>query len=442
MRRTWYVLTVMVLFGGMLFSGEALADGALTQGNAQTRIAALNSTVAAVPNGEGEQKLGDIPGLTVTTPAPDWIQPGLRLTYYTISGTLPNGPHEYVADPNGTWGDQRGNSYSRKSLRATGSNGLFQFNIAAMDQQRAVVQMLFYLYDGVNATESRQALEAGYVAPVGTGGDLWMHPEALTILVRKYGGQPALSTEQPGMWASKVRKTIDQATYDAVLLVLVTQSSRKLWMYDSASGVLLYSSEISKTSAVNTQNDRLSPGGSTVRFTTFKGSRTLQLPWAGQPAPNWLASANTFEYSGTFQVTLPGSPATPLPFNLGISVQERGRDWLQYRVNSTSQALESGAELTARVGGNTMLCGSWIPPAALGMLQTGQVVDTDGFTHVTTRVGYTDSQGVTLVADSQRQQIHYTYRRNDGLLVRLLFIDRLNQLGMSKQIELSLRSMQ
>lgn len=390
-----------------------------------------------------EQRLGDIPGLMVTTPAPDWIQPGLRLTYYTMSGFLPDGPHEYVANRHGEWVDKQGNRYDRKKTRGLGSNGLFQFNVVAMDAQRVAVQMLFYLYDGLSTADPQQKLETGYVASHSTGGDLWMHPEALKTLVQKYGNRPAPMPGRTGIWLSTTRKTIDQATYNGVLIALVAQSgSRKVWVYDSASGVLLYSSEICEVKASGAPKRGYNPGGSVVKFTTFKGSRMLKLPWMGQPVPSWLPRASSFRYSGTFQVAVPGSPATPFPVKVGIVVKERGPDWLKFDVTFDNQAPGVKSELTSRVSGNNMLCGSWIPPTALGALQAGQVLDTDGFSHVTTQVGHADAQYVTLVADSPRQQIQYTYRRNDGLLVKMLFVDRFNRLGMSNKIELSLASMQ
>ncbi len=442
MGRTLLVLIAMIYSLGLSGAVTAQGDRALSLDNYQ-KGAMAPSPAPEVPKIGAEQRVGDIPGLTVTTPAPGWIQSGLRLTYYTMSGSLPNGPHEYVVDPKGNWVDNQGNRYARKDVNAGGSNGLFQFNIVAMDQQRAAVQMLFYLYDGLSTADPQQRLETGYIASTSTGGDLWIHPEALKALVQKYSNQPAPMPGQMGMWVSTIQKTIDQATYNGVLIALMAESgSRKVWIYDSASGVLLYSSEITKVGAVGVQNQRLSPGGSMVKFTTFKGSRTLQLPWMRQPAPNWLARANAFQYSGTFKVAIPGSPSTPFPVNVGISVTERGPDWLKFEVTFNNQAPGVKSELTSRVSGNSMLCGSWIPPTALGSLQAGQVLDTDSFTHVTTQVGYADSQHVTLVANSPRQQIQYTYRRSDGLLVKTLFIDRFNQLGMSNQIELSLVSMQ
>jgi len=441
MGRTWLTSIAAICLLGL--ANTAGAQGGGTSLDSYRKGGTAPSPTRALPKIGEEQRIGDIPGVTVTAPAPDWIQPGLRLTYYTMSGTLPNGPHEYVANPNGFWEDQHGNSYDRKDVHGTGSNGLFQFNVVAMDAQRVAVQMLFYLYDGLSTADPQQKLETGYVASHSTGGDLWMHPEALKTLVQKYGNRPAPAPGQTGIWVSTTQKTIDRATYNGVLIALIAQSgSRKVWVYDSASGVLLYSSEISKVGASGAPNQGYNPGGSVVKFTTFKGSRMLKLPWMGQPAPSWLTRTSNFRYSGTFQVAVPGSPATPFPVNVGIVVKERGPDWLKFDVTFDNQAPGVKSELTSRVSGNNMLCGSWIPPTAFGALQAGQVLDTDGFSHVTTQVGHADAQYVTLVADSPRQQIQYTYRRSDGLLVKMLFVDRFNRLGMSNRIELSLASMQ
>ncbi len=389
------------------------------------------------------QMLGDVPGLTVTTPPPHWIVPGLRLTYYMMTGNTPYGSHEYIPDNEGGWVDNHGNRYRKEKLEGGGSHGILQCNVVGLDRQKAAVQMLFYLYDGMNTSEPQQKIETGYLGQAGNGGDLWLHPEALQALLQKHGNQPPPNYGQAGIWVSRIQKQIDQATYDSVLIAFMGQSGgRKTWVYDLASGVLLYSSEINPAPAQAVRGAQVHPGGSMAKFTIFKGSRTLPLPWAQQPAPAWLAQARTFRYSGSFQVNVPGSPATPFPINATITVAERGADWLKFDVATGNQAPGVSSEMTARVAGNNMLCGSWIPPTAMGQLQVGQVLDTDRFTNVTVRVGAADAQHVTLVHNSPRQQIQYTYRRQDGLLVRTFFSDRFNQLGMSNQIDLSLVSME
>lgn len=226
-----------------------------------TDISGKAETAMVLGMGAG-QMLGDIPGLTVTTPPPNWIVPGLRLTYYTISGFLPYGPHAYTPDPKGGWEDQHGNRYTQHKLEGTGSHGLLQFNVVAMDPQQVAVQTLFYLYEGMNTSEPLQRLETGYVGQAGNGGDLWLHPEALKALLQKYGNRPPPGRGQSGMWVSATQRQIEQVTYDAVLIALVAESgSRKVWIYDLASGVLLYSSEIAKAGMTAAQGAQVHPGG-------------------------------------------------------------------------------------------------------------------------------------------------------------------------------------
>ena len=390
-----------------------------------------------------ESMLGDIPGLTVTTPPPHWIGPGLRLTYHMMTGHTPHGSHEYIPDKEGGWVDRNGNRYRKEKLEGGGSHGLLQCNVVGMDQRKAAIQMLFYLYEGLNTAEPMQKIETGFVAQAGTGGDLWLHPDALQALLQKHGNQPPPDYGQAGVWVSRIQKQIEQATYDAVLIAFMGQrGGRKTWIYDLASGVLLYSSEIRQIPSKVAHGAQVQPGGCMAKFTTFKGSRTLGVPWAQQPAPAWIAQARTFRYRGSFQVNIPGSPPTPFPVDATITVAERGADWLRFDVALGNQAPGASSEMTARVAGNHMLCGSWIPPTAMGNLRAGQVLDTDPLTRVTVQVGAADAQYVTLVHNSPRQQIQYTYRRQDGLLVRTLSQDRFNQLNMSNQIDLSLVSMQ
>ena len=389
------------------------------------------------------QMLGDVPGLTVTTPPPNWIVPGLRLTYYMISGFLPYGPHAYTPDPKGGWEDQHGNRYTQHELEGTGSHGLLQFNVVAMDPQQVAVQTLFYLYEGMNTSEPLQRLETGYVGQAGNGGDLWLHPEALKALLQKYGNRPPPRRGQSGMWVNATQRQIEQVTYNAVLIALVAESgSRKVWIYDLASGVLLYSSEIAKAGMTVVKGAQVHPGGAMTRSTTFKGSRTLSVPWAAQAPPSWLGQARTFRYRGSFQVNVPGTPATPFAIHAAATVTARGADWVKFDISTGGQAPGITSELTTRVSGNHMFCGSWIPPTAMGSLQAGQLLDTDAFTHVTTQVSSADAQYVTLVHNNPRQQIQYTYRRQDGLLVRTLVNDRFNHLNMSNQMELSFVSME
>ena len=91
MGRVWPVPVALICVLGSVWTAAALGGGAMSL-DTYEKGPITPASPAETPTIGTEQRIGDIPGLTVTTPAPDWIQPGLRLTYYTMSGSLPNAP--------------------------------------------------------------------------------------------------------------------------------------------------------------------------------------------------------------------------------------------------------------------------------------------------------------------------------------------------------------
>jgi len=384
----------------------------------------------AAPAAPTDTPLGDIPGLTVSTPAPPWAKPGVRLTYYTLTGNLPAGQHHFVIDANGRWQDSAGRSYDRKEMAKSGSHGFLQANVVSLDAREAAVQMVFFLFDGMNVAEPIQKLETGYVASAGTCGDLWLHPDAM---------QRILKDGLTGMLVSRTKHQIDQATYDALQIISQREHGRGVWIYDLASGILLYSSNLTRTGETSAQSgEQLSPGGQLVRFNTFKASRVPKLPWAGQPPPAWLQRIGRIDYGGKFWVEIQGDIPRPMPFQLGLKVTRRGADWLQLEVVSASQAPGAIPETSVRVSGNRQLCGLWIPPQGLAGLRPGQVIDSDPLTKVVTTVAQVDAQAVVIAQQSPKQRYELTYRRSDGLLARAVFRESLGVPGMANVVELQL----
>lgn len=381
----------------------------------------------AAPAAPTDSPLGDIPGLTVSTPAPPWARPGVRLTYYTLTGNLPAGQHHFVIDANGRWQDSAGRSYDRKEMAKSGSHGFLQANVVSLNGQEAAVQMVFFLFDGMNVAEPIQKLETGYVASAGTCGDLWLHPDAMQRILKDGLGD---------MRVSRTRHQIDQASYDALQIVSLREQGKGVWVYDLASGILLYSSNITRTGETSAQSgEQLSPGGQLVRFNTFKASRVPNLPWAGQPPPAWLQRIGRIDYGGKAWLEIQGDIPRPVPFQLGFEVTRRGASWLQFKVVSGSQGPGALPETSARVSGNQQLCGMWIPPQGLAGLSRGQVIDSDPLTKVVTSVSQVDAQAVVITQQSPKQQFEFTYRRSDGLLARAVLRESLGIPGMSNVLE-------
>ena len=385
---------------------------------------------AATPTGTQSAPVGSLP-LTVNTPPPDWIKPGLRLTFHTMSGVNRSGDWEFIPDENGGWKDGRGNRYNREAIQSGGSHGYLQANIVSLDGGQAAAQMLFYLFDGMNLAEPLQKIELGYVAPASTCGDLWLHPQAL---------QQLLASGSPGLVISRTSKTIDNATYDGVMIFAKSPHGRAIWIYDLASGVLLYSSQITNTPPKWAQGGaQLSKGGQVVLFTTFKGSRYPTIPWRNEAPPAWLGELQGLDYRGQFCVRQLGVPDTPFPFDVRLEVAERGRDWLLLNASVASHMPGEIPGFGTRASGNHQLCGLWIPPKGLAALQPGQELDSDAMTRVLTRVTNKNGESVTITQTSPRQQLDFTYRLSDGLLVASSFAERLGPVpGMSNVIEFRL----
>ncbi len=95
--------------------------------------------------------------------------------------------------------------------------------------------------------------------------------------------------------------------------------------------------------------------------------------------------------------------------------------------------------LDVRVAGNHQFGGQWIPPEGIAVLRTGQELDRDPLTNVTTRVRHVDQSSVVIAQVGPMQSLEFTYRRTDGMLVSAVFTEALPPVpGMSKVLEFEL----
>ncbi len=384
---------------------------------------------------DGEQDwkrtaFGDIPGLTVNAPPPDWVRPGLRITYYTIAAVLPSEPYSYSLDEKGRWKDDHGNKFKRNEMEKSGSHGLLQADILSLNEKSVAALMVFFMFDGANTSAPLRKLESGFVANAATCGDLWIHPEVLKELLE----------ESKDLTLTRVSKEIDGTTYDAVQIISNRRQGRGVWVYDLKSGILLYSSDVTVTAGTATkQNTLLSPPSTVVRFNTFKSTRFVDVPWANQPPPPWLRTVRRIDFRGEFKVEQQGYPSGQgMVFNTGLQVIGRGADYLHLKVEAQGGPPGGLDDSQFRVNGNRQLCGLWIPPQGLAQLRPGQVLDRDPLTKLTTSVKAVDGQKVVFELSSPLQEGQLTYRRSDGMLIHAVVRESLGVPGMSNAIELTL----
>ena len=76
--------------------------------------------------------------------APNWVRPGLQLTYYGGTAIIPNDYHFYFRDPNGGWVDEEGNRYRQEEATGHGACGHTQVTVAAVDSAYAALDIRSY----------------------------------------------------------------------------------------------------------------------------------------------------------------------------------------------------------------------------------------------------------------------------------------------------------
>ena len=189
-------------------------------------------------------------------------------------------------------------------------------------------------------------------------------------------------------------------------------------MFDEPSGVLLF-----------TNNSVFDPVGqrTLLSYSSYRGTRTVRIPWAADAVPNWLAGVQSLSYSGTHSTHLPGVPVIPLPMSSQVQIGNRGVNWLQYtlavQVGGVSGLPPSTSQVEA-VSGYAQIGGLFVSPAGLAKLRAGQVLDQDPFTRVTTSVTHVGAsprggQVVTVSEAGQMQRHDYSYDGQTGMLIGL-----------------------
>jgi hypothetical protein len=419
-------------------SGDAKPTRSISTPTLSTR-----SPLAANESDE-PAKVGDIPGLEISSPPPDWIKPGLRLTYYTMASQMPKGPQEYKLDQHGRWVDKEGNRYSRENTVTRGSHGYTQFDIVGLDEQYAGVQMKFFVFDGMSTNNPRECLDVGDLANASTGGELWIHPDRLAQIAAEKRNQLPYNTDSTGFWVTQTQHKIDQATYNVVQIIAVTPDVRGVWMYDMASGILLYSSNVKTSSEEKAATgETLNDGESTMTFTEFRQSRQLNLPWMNAAPPAWVQSFNSMEYRGNFLVEGTGIAPTPIPLTMSGKASTRRADFLRMVFRMQASGPGQMPMAAPKVYGSCMIGGLWIPPTAMNTLQPGQVIDEDPRTQIVTRVASVDAQYVVISLTTHKSERYLKYRRDTGVLEHIRACDMLSDLTEMKNcIDLQLAGSQ
>jgi hypothetical protein len=352
---------------------------------------------------------------------PEWVRPGLRLTYDLLTGSVSGSVNGYVLDEDGNLTDRSGNRYSTER-QGHSSHGLVEATVAGMDAQVVALAQPFYLLmPGETAPLLKSHMDM--LATVDTGGDFWMHPQKQALVVREH---PWTGAARPGQMMARTRTwRSGNQSWTATAIISLGDTGRTFWVYDQATGRLLYLSRISRSAPdIRDPSQSLPDSVSYATFLRFVGARQLDLPWLDSPMPEWARQVQALSYQGRMSVQFPGAaPGGGTALSQQMEVAKRGGNWLLFQSRSQTQGLPS-ASGSKSVTGPGCLPPVIIPPAALSRLRPGQEIDRDSHTGFTVRVTAADAQTVSLESDGPRQSFMFVFDRAQGVLIHSLSRER------------------
>ncbi|MCC6423363.1 MAG: hypothetical protein IT447_07770 [Phycisphaerales bacterium] len=367
------------------------------------------------------------PGLR-TAPAPDWVKPGLRLSFYCASATIPSSHvGGMVQDPTGKWVDPTtGKTYRMEEGTGAAGHGYNQLEVVSMTDDAVVFEQRFYVFTDISGPVKMVSAVGSTTVP-GAAADWWMNPEVLNREIVNLGEQGHKTYRTPYKAAGN--------QYDAVWINTTAGGGSMSYVMDLASGLTLHTgSRTSAASSVTNLNGvPTNVGGyTTLGQTTFVGMRQIQAPWIGMPIPRSFGRMRQLVFEGQSVVTVEGVSAK-MPMQVTIDITGRGPGFVQTKKKvkiDYNGAMPPQENISRGVSGSHQLLPLCIPPQALARLRSGQKIDQDPITKVNTFVSFigqdpsgNDVVTITEFIANNAVRTDYVYDMTNGILCAVQMTD-------------------
>jgi len=373
-------------------------------------------------------------------PAPEWIVPGTRLSYFSSVSDVEDaaGAVKLVPDPNGNITDSSGNRFSEGNevTRGVAGAGWDCFDIVAVEPGVVVITMRQYAnLNGLQGPCIPTNASSVMIHP--SGCDYYLHPKLLAQL-----------QESSNNGISVIKGTINHRgqTYNAVRSTVEIPNSRQSSMFDLASGVQLthnssfeYDKGTAYRASGNTYEGQRRTGRSLAN-NQFISVRKMELPTEQMALPEWVRTMKRAQYQGmTVDSGTPDMGLGSITVNLSIDVttQYVGKTFAMYKISVARQMqgvapMEPTSILTATGPGS--VDGFWINPNVLKTMQTGQMLDSDPNTGVQCGVEYVGpgengSPIVVLTWGNDAYRFSAMYDATDGKLLAASRIEKSQSTG-------------
>lgn len=369
-----------------------------------------------------------LPGAAAYGPPPA-IRAGTRVVHFGMAASVPAVAQELVPDEGGDWVDPAtGQRWGAQDMPGASGAGFTVVRVGYVDAR--VAQLTVHLYTWDPATSlAMHAASWGLVTHAGCAADFWVHPDALRTLAEQ---------DQGGVRVVRMPYRVGERTFDAVRIQTTTGSGLTAYVYDLASGLMVFHNGRAEGAPVLTPpvGGQAGIGEGSTQYTTtwFVEVADVDVPWRDQPTPEWVARVGTLDLQGTMTSTTMDGFVTPLALQQRVTIDARGPDWVHARVATVVQTLPGmppSQSASTASSGPASIGGLWVAPQALAALQVGQVIERNPWLTTTTRVGAISGDRVTITESGPLHQLDYVYDRATGLLVA---VTETQQVGTTRMV--------
>lgn len=311
-----------------------------------------------------------------TARAPRWLRPATRVTYSLVTATF---------------------GLTREDTSSSGA-GLLQYDVISQNR-RNVAFLATFINTQIQGTLPVQL--AHQVSIPGTG-DFWISPTVL---------DNAEAVASDSFLVTRMPMTVEGEQYDVVRMQSNTAtnqgSGEEVWAFDVESGLLvfyrqaLYGRDGSQTS------------GTTA---TLLGQRQIRLPWRNGTLPDWVKRGVNWQFAGSHVLDVGVGNPVPLSMVSSTRVTSVGALW---SVHAQSKSLQGQIPSTSEtLNGPMQIFGAyWLPPEALDVLETGDILDQDPISDIEVSVAQANRQQIVMQATGPGHITQLYYNATTGQLI-------------------------
>ena len=339
--------------------------------------------------------------------APPAIKPGMRITYYGGSASIPGSYKQTVYDPNGNeWKNTNTGQtlpWKNVDVPSASGDGYRVIRVNHIDDKIAVVSASDYLHDPL-AKRMLPVGGFGVATNAGCAADFWVHPKVLKAIEPK---------NDDGVVIMPMKLQMGQKKFDGLRFQVSGDKSYTMKVYDLETGLLLLHAARAEGSAIPTPGivRQLPPSAApTILSAGYPAALTyVDLPWKDAPVPDWVGNFRSLSYQGAYTSSLTGVGSMTKQFQLTMTVKQRGQKWVRLDAKSAYffQGVPAGGAQQPTVYGSASVGGLWIAPKVLAKLRKGQEIESNKLTHTKLIVSDVGEGYVTIseIGDAHRNDV-------------------------------------